>query len=633
MAQRVGVDVYLFDTHRRVRQVLPDVYELVHDEAEWRLTAQIPLSAGAQPGEYLGFTCVDGAFRLFGIDEAEDDEQSGVTAIDATDAAVWDLMGVIVKSVKLKDAGAAEAFGAILSGTGCALGTVTATGRTGDIDIYYQNAWKALQDTRATYDARLVVRYGIADNVITGMALDVLAKESVFRGRFFDTAVDAESAYLTRSGRPVTVLYGLGNSVSTGDNPQKLTFADVVWSKAGGDPADKPAGQDWIGDAEAMAIYGRVEDVYTNQYQDDPAKLLRETWEQLKKVYKPIATATATVQDMEFVPGYEHQQVRLWDTVAIVRRDGTALESTVTGIERDYVHPWLTKLKTGDEDHDEPSLAREMARASASMEQLSNRVGGHGAGISENKQFIVENQEIIRLHTIKINENGSKIQETEIRMADAEIALKAQEKVLTSQGERLSQAEVDINGAKAEIALKANQTTVDALGTRVSSAEVRISGAEAKIELKANQTTVDALGTRVSSAEVRISGAEAKIELKVNRDGVISAINLTPEEVKIQAAKINLEGYVTATQLSTEIAAIENSFSNMVSTKTLYAQNIFQYQGWTVGLSENKFVTSVRFPTLSSQRISRLINDDAYVVVGYAQKGSYSSDNYRYLSY
>lgn len=568
MAQRVGVDVYLFDTHRRVRQVLPDVYELVHDEAEWRLTAQIPLSAGAQPGEYLGFTCVDGAFRLFGIDEAEDDERSGVTAIDATDAAVWDLTGVIVKSVKLEGAGVAEAFGAILSDTGCALGTVTATGRTGDIDIYYQSAWKALQDTRAIYDARLVVRYGISDNAITGMSLDVSAKESVFRGRFFDTAVDAESAYLTRSGRPVTVLYGLGNSVSTGDNPQKLTFADVVWSKASGDPTDKPAGQDWIGDAEAMAIYGRVEDVYTNQYQDDPAKLLRETWEQLKKVCKPIATATATVQDMEFVPGYEHQQVRLWDTVAIVRRDGTALESTVTGIERDYVHPWLTKLKTGDEDHDEPSLAREMARASASMEQLSNRVGGHGAGISENKQFIVENQEIIRLHTIKINENGTKIQETEIRMADAEIALSTQEKVLTSQGERLSQAEVDINGAKAEIALKANQTTVAALGTRVS------------------------------SAEVRISGAEAQIELKVNRDGVISAINLTPEEAKIQAPKINLEGYVTAKQLEAELENIELSFNERIYTNTLQANSVatgeFTLSGTRMSKINKTFLTGAK---------------------------------------
>lgn len=534
----MGIDVYLFDTHRRVRQVLPDVYELVHDEAEWRLTAQIPLSAGAQPGEYLGFTCVDGAFRLFGIDEAEDDERSGVTVIDATDAAVWDLMGVVVKSVKLEDAGAAEAFGAILSGTGCALGTVTATGRTGDIDIYYQNAWKAVQDTRAIYDARLVVRYGIADNVITGMALDVLAKESMFRGRFFDTAVDAESAYLTRSGRPVTVLYGLGNSVSTGDNPQKLTFADVVWSAAGGDPADKPAGQDWIGDAEAMAIYGRVEDVYTNQYQDDPAKLLRETWEQLKKVCKPIATATATVQDMEFVPGYEHQQVRLWDTVAIVRRDGTALESTVTGIERDYVHPWITKLKTGDEDHDEPSLAREMARASASMEQLSNRVGGHGAGISKNKQFIIRDREVIDLHTIKIKENGDKIQETELRMDDAEVSILAQQKQLDENGER------------------------------------------------------------ISSAEFRLDGAEAKILLKVNKDGVIAAINLTPEEAKIQAAKINLEGYVTAKQLEAELENIELSFNERIYTNTLQANSVatgeFTLSGTRMSKINKTFLTDAK---------------------------------------
>lgn len=572
----MGVDVYLFDTHRRVRQVLPDVYELVHDEAEWRLTAQIPLSAGAQPGEYLGFTCVDGAFRLFGIDEAEDDERSGVTAIDATDAAVWDLTGVVVKSVKLEDAGAAEAFGAILSGTGCALGTVTATGRTGDIDIYYQSAWKALQNTRAIYDARLVVRYGIADNAITGMALDVLAKESVFRGRFFDTAVDAESAYLTRSGRPVTVLYGLGNSVSTGDNPQKLTFADVVWSAAGGDPADKPAGQDWIGDAEAMAIYGRVEDVYTNQYQDDPAKLLRETWEQLKKVCKPIATATATVQDMEFVPGYEHQQVRLWDTVAIVRRDGTALESTMTGIERDYVHPWLTKLKTGDEDHDEPSLAREMAKASASMEQLSNRVGGHGAGISENKQFIVENQEIIRLHTIEIDEQGHAIDEAEIKLEGATVAIVAQQRELDEQGER------------------------------------------------------------ISGAEIRLDGVAANILLKVDKNGVIAAINLTPEEAKIQAAKINLEGYVTASQLSTELANIKLNFSKSIYTESLSAGTIgtssFVFDGNNIIKGGRSVITGVSFPVLRFSRVSNLADDD-YVVIGYLENGSTSSNYLSYLAY
>ena len=119
---------------------------------------------------------------------------------------------------------------------------------------------------------------------------------------------------------------------------------------------------------------------------------------------------------------------------------------------------------------------------------------------------------------------------------------------------------------------------------------------DAEVSILAQQKQLDENGERISSAEFRLDGAEAKILLKVNKDGVIAAINLTPEEVKIQAAKINLEGYVTATQLSTEIAAIENSFSDMVSTKTLYAQSLFQYQGWTGVWKSGDFVTSVTFP-------------------------------------
>src|SRR5690606_20048713 len=37
-----------------------------------------------------------------------------------------------------------------------------------------------------------------------------------------------------------------------------------------------------------------------------------------------------------------------------------------------------------------------------------------------------------------------------------------------------------------------------------------------------------------------------KIQLKVDKNGVISAINLSPETVKLQASKINLDGYVEA---------------------------------------------------------------------------------------
>lgn len=219
------------------------------------------------------------------------------------------------------------------------------------------------------------------------------------------------------------------------------------------------------------------------------------------------------------------------------------------------------------------SLANKTSGLTSTVTKYGSSIRGNSSMIDDNKQLIIRDREIIDLHTKTIEEQGLVLKEAEIQLGDAKITLEAHQQTLTEQGKRLS------------------------------------------------------------SAEIRLDGAEANILLKVDKDGVISAINLSPEAITIQAAKINLEGYVTATQLSTEIAAIKNSFSDMVSTKVLYAQSTFQYQGWTVGLSENRFVTSVRFPTLSSQRISRLIDDDAYVVVGYAQDGSYSSDDYRYLSY
>lgn len=535
----MGVTIYVFDTRKQVRRVLTSgVAELIHSEADWMLQARIPTSVQVEPGEFLGFVCVDGAFRLFCIDTSEDSERDGLTSITATDAGVEELAGMVVRSAQAENVGARDAFAAILAETGWTLGTVTATERTGSVDVYYQTAWKAILDAQNTFDARLVVRYEMENNAITGRVLDVLAKESTFRGRIFDSARDTDNIYTTRENVPVTMLFGIGKAVSTGDNPQKLTFADIAWSRANGDPADKPAGQDWISDPEAVAKYGQRQDVYSNQYQDDPEKLLRETWEELQKRCKPSMTITANVQDMEMAEGYGHQQVRLWDTAAIVKRSGTALESTIINIDRDYVTPWLTKITLGNEEH--ASIARQMANQQNSLEQLSNRVGGHGAGIEENKEFIVENKEYIKLHTQQLDEQGTKLNEASITLNNAVITLEAHQKTLDENGERLS------------------------------------------------------------FAEVAIDGLDAEIQLKVGKNGVIAAINLTPEEATIQAKRINLDGYVTSGQLSTELADIRTTIANSIDTKILTCETaqitnitlINRRCVWKTG----SYVTSVTFP-------------------------------------
>ena len=167
---------------------------------------------------------------------------------------------------------------------------------------------------------------------------------------------------------------------------------------------------------------------------------------------------------------------------------------------------------------------------------------------------------------VVLDDLGNRVSSAEITIngLEARIDLKAEKTTVDDLGKRVSSAEVAIDGANAAIALKANQTTVDSLGTRVSAAEVAIDGANAAIALKANQTTVDSLGTRVSAAEVAIDGANAEIALKVSKNGVVSAINMSTEGIKISASRIELSGTVIAGYLNGTSIDVNELSASMV---------------------------------------------------------------------
>lgn len=94
------------------------------------------------------------------------------------------------------------------------------------------------------------------------------------------------------------------------------------------------------------------------------------------------------------------------------------------------------------------------------------------------------------------------------------------------------------------------------------------------ITLKASQKDLDAMGNRVSSAESSIKVNADNIELKVSKNGVISSINQTSESIKISASKIELSGYVTASEFSSLKADLANVTSGTVQASHLYTQNL-----------------------------------------------------------
>lgn len=144
-----------------------------------------------------------------------------------------------------------------------------------------------------------------------------------------------------------------------------------------------------------------------------------------------------------------------------------------------------------------------------------------------------------------------------------ELLIAAEDKItLMSTEIELIAQRVNINAE--QIALTASKEEVGDLTRRMSAAEIAIDGANARIDLKASQTTVDNLGERVSAAEIAIDGANAEIALKVSKDGIVSAINMSPEGVKISASKIELSGTVIAGYLNGTSIDISELSASMV---------------------------------------------------------------------
>ena len=539
----MGVTLWLLSEQMRVRRALVSgIAELIHDEAAQELTATLPMEAHAVPGEYLGLACVDGRFRLFAIDEAHDDDTRGATEITATDAARAELETTICRSAQAKGAAATAAVSAVLAGTAWTRSPDAYTGgETGDFAFYYQTLWDCLTEIADGCGVRILPRYTITGGQVTGRVIDIEQRQAVFRGRIFLAQLDAQDIYVTRTGRPVARAYGLGKATGSTDPPERVTIADAVWSVAAGDPADKPAGQDYVETPRASGLPGGGAAhaiTFTDNSIDDPGKLLEATWRALMQRAAPVVGGEATVQDVEMLPGMDYKAVRLYDQVAVVTRGGQSVTAQVTGIARDYVYPARTKLSLGSEEED----ARRRTLSSQVGALITSEVRASGSRAAMGNR-IIHNESLIQLNADAIQLNAK------------EILMQAEKIDLMATYEELEELE----GQTVE---KFNQV------------QIELDAHTASIALKANQTTVAGLETRVNSAEIAIDGANAAIALKVDRNGVIGAINLTPEAALIQSQRINLVGYVTASQLSAEIANVKITDSSYVTTAGLTTQSL-----------------------------------------------------------
>lgn len=397
-------------------------------------------------------------------------------------------------------------------------------------------------------------------------------------------------------------------------------------------------GNRYLTDPEMLEKYGWIVKVQSFDNAESPEDLL----EQAKKFIEDNCTGlpeTITVKSVDLgISNSEERQVELGDKVTVQSIPHKLRKELVCiRIEYNLAMPWESTYELGTPIQD---LSQ---KYSASISSIGDSIQDVNRVVERVTSVIVKNGDDIKINArdIEINARDIQVNARNIAIQAEEISLKASKTQVDEIHNRTTNLEAEIKIQAGEIALRATTEQLDyidqkhtgeeeRLYTRLQNAEIRIGNGEinmstlsanlygeinridadyeklskevdevgesvtqayiqinankADIKLKADATVMEETQKRVSSAEIDIDALQSKIELKVDKDGVIAAIRLSPESVQIQASKINLTGYVTASQLEAVDAKFEHLSSGSTTAQSLKtfllsASEGFVYQG------------------------------------------------------
>lgn len=367
--------LYVFDSTEKLITTLPEdsFFNAVHREVlNGENTFQFTIPANSEHSEYVvegnlvAFRDLDSYWQVFEIKRLVDVHGDGLTRTAYCEHIFYELLDDIVTD-RRPSADATAALAGMLDGTRWQVGIVDDLGAS-STSAYYESALSAVQKVANAWKGELNWRCVIEGGVITRY-VDLLAMRGTDTGKQFAYSKDILSIEreVDTSG-VVTALYGRGKGIEldSGGYGRRLTFADV-------EAPGKPLGQEWIGDTDALARWGRPGgrhrfDVFIDEEETDPVKLLEKTKAELDRRKVPRATYRLDVVSLEELTGYEHEKVRLGDLVRVIDREfkpELVVSARVIEIERDILDPANTKVVLG-------SFAPTIVEATINVERRVN---------------------------------------------------------------------------------------------------------------------------------------------------------------------------------------------------------------------------------------------------------------------
>lgn len=294
----------------------------------------------------------DNRLRLMRIKEiSERSSMDGYVVEAKCEPSYLELYDHFIEDKRVNNGTAQTALDRALAGSRYT-GEVTAELGNNTTNFYWINAVEAIFNIIEVWGGALLDTITLDNNnEIIERKIIIKERLGADNGLLIEPDYNAESIERKTLSYPITAMYAQGSSLEiedddgnhTGGYTRYITFEDAVWSKAKGDPVDKPKGQKWVGDPEALAEYGYVKSDgsrmhrfghFSDQDYETPEELLQATWEALQQSKHPEISHEATIN--------VDRKVSLGDTATILDRNYNKpieLQSQITGLEYDILAP------------------------------------------------------------------------------------------------------------------------------------------------------------------------------------------------------------------------------------------------------------------------------------------------------
>lgn len=352
------MSLFVFNNQQKLIKSIPnrDLISVVQDQAinvSDTLFVEMPADIWSNLKEPASYLAVQDPYERFSYHMykvSKHTTKADTTEIEAIQIGYDELKAYgYIKDRRFNNRPVLEAATAIVDGTDWQLGYVDTNLPNVNTNFYYISRLEALSKLIEATGAEVRFRIEISGNKIIAKRLDLYKQLGTFKGKRFAYGSnlleiikeeDTSELYTALVGR------GKGEETDTGGFGRRITFADIAWSKADGDPVDKPLGQEFVELPEMTAYYGYPDGEPRTgivEFGDikEPEQVIKATYDRLVEISRPQVHFKAKVQTTG--------DMQLGEEVAIIRSNlGFWYTIRVFRVKRDYLNNMFTEVELGD---------------------------------------------------------------------------------------------------------------------------------------------------------------------------------------------------------------------------------------------------------------------------------------------